>query len=248
MYGGAGVLDSRSDVVGGTLYHEEVAYGDQRLAPDPATAAVVPWADATARFICDSQWHDGRSPGCDCRATCSGACSTGAGSRLRADDRVRAGVLPADASTEPAVPGLPHLQHGPEHLRPHHPTDGRAACQTFGFEHHHRELRVRRLPVGDQLHARDRDGRPRRDVHVQECGEGARHLHGYRATFMAKPFSGWAGVWMPRAREPALDTDAGENVRRTTPIADGTRRPAVSSSPGSLRHARSASTRSSLRP
>jgi len=35
MYGGVGVLDSRSDVVGGTLYHEERAYGDQLLIPDP---------------------------------------------------------------------------------------------------------------------------------------------------------------------------------------------------------------------
>ena len=60
MYGGAGVLDTRSDVVGGTLYNEEVAYGDQLLTPDPATAAIIPWADATARFICDSAWGDGR--------------------------------------------------------------------------------------------------------------------------------------------------------------------------------------------
>ena len=30
MYGGTSVLDSRSDVVGGTLYHEEVGYGDHR--------------------------------------------------------------------------------------------------------------------------------------------------------------------------------------------------------------------------
>ncbi len=59
MYGGAGVLDSRSDVVPGTLYNEEVAYGDQRLVPDPETAAIVPWAEATGRFICDSQWDDG---------------------------------------------------------------------------------------------------------------------------------------------------------------------------------------------
>ena len=60
MYGGAGVLDTRSDVVGGTLYNEEVGYGDQLLFPDPSTAAIVPWAEATARFICDSVWHDGR--------------------------------------------------------------------------------------------------------------------------------------------------------------------------------------------
>jgi glutamine synthetase len=59
MYGGAAVLDSRSDVVPNTLYHEEIGYGDQRLIPDPETAAVVPWAEATARFICDSQFIGG---------------------------------------------------------------------------------------------------------------------------------------------------------------------------------------------
>lgn len=60
MYGGAGVLDSSSDVVSGTLYNEEVAYADQLLRPDPSTAAVVPWAEATARLICDGFWADGR--------------------------------------------------------------------------------------------------------------------------------------------------------------------------------------------
>jgi glutamine synthetase len=60
MYGGTVVLDSRSDVVPGTLYNEEVAYGDQLLWPDPATAAIVPWAEATARVICDATWPDGR--------------------------------------------------------------------------------------------------------------------------------------------------------------------------------------------
>ncbi len=60
MYGGVSVLDSRSDVVPGTLYHEEVGYGDQLLFPDPESAAVIPWADRTARFICDARWYDGR--------------------------------------------------------------------------------------------------------------------------------------------------------------------------------------------
>jgi len=60
MYGGAVVLDSRSDVVSGTLYNEEIAYADQFLRPDPATAAVVPWAEATSRMICDTYWSDGR--------------------------------------------------------------------------------------------------------------------------------------------------------------------------------------------
>src|SRR4029077_11240253 len=60
MYGGAAVLDSRSDVVPGTLYNEEVAYADQLLHPDVSTAAVLPWVEATGRFICDATWADGR--------------------------------------------------------------------------------------------------------------------------------------------------------------------------------------------
>ena len=60
MYGGTVVLDSRSDVVTGTLYNEEIAYADQFLRPDPSTAAIVPWVDATARMICDTYWSDGR--------------------------------------------------------------------------------------------------------------------------------------------------------------------------------------------
>jgi glutamine synthetase len=59
MYGGASVLDTRSDVVPGTLYHEERGYGDQLLFPDPDSAQILPWADATARLICDAQWFDG---------------------------------------------------------------------------------------------------------------------------------------------------------------------------------------------
>src|SRR6476646_3680937 len=58
MYGGASVLDTRSDVVPGTLYHDKKGYGDQLLFPDPGSAAVIPWMDRTARFICDAQWYD----------------------------------------------------------------------------------------------------------------------------------------------------------------------------------------------
>jgi glutamine synthetase len=59
MYGGALVLDSRSDVVPGSRYHDEMSYTDHLLFPDPATASIVPWADRTARFICNSRWYDG---------------------------------------------------------------------------------------------------------------------------------------------------------------------------------------------
>lgn len=63
MYGGAVVLDTRSDVVPGTLYNEEIGYADQRLKPDPSTAAIVPWANHTGRMICDTFWDDGRPLG-----------------------------------------------------------------------------------------------------------------------------------------------------------------------------------------
>jgi glutamine synthetase len=60
MYGGTVVLDTRSDIVPGTLYNEEVAYADQHLRPDPTTAAIIPWAESTGRMICDTYWGDGR--------------------------------------------------------------------------------------------------------------------------------------------------------------------------------------------
>ncbi|MGQ9824401.1 MAG: glutamine synthetase family protein [Desulfotomaculales bacterium] len=59
MYGGTLALDSASSVVPGSLYNEEKNYADQKLFPDLDTAAVVPWADKTARFICDTYWDDG---------------------------------------------------------------------------------------------------------------------------------------------------------------------------------------------
>ena len=174
MYGGAGVLDTRSDVVGGTLYNEEVAYGDQRLVPDPATAAVVPWAPDTARFICDSVWDSGESLGALPRSVLGRVLDSCRRLGLRAPARLRAGVLPPGRRDEgAALPGLSHLQHGAEHVRAVRPAARRAA-PGLRLQHHHRELRVRGLAVGDQLHPRARHGRRGRDVHVQERGQGAR--------------------------------------------------------------------------
>ena len=59
MYGGTAVLDTRSDVVPGSLYNEEVGYGDQLLFPDASTASIVPWAPDTGKLICDARWYDG---------------------------------------------------------------------------------------------------------------------------------------------------------------------------------------------
>jgi glutamine synthetase len=59
IYGGTIVLDTRSDVVPGTLYNEEIGYGDHLLWPDPDTALELPWAPGTARFLCDLGWQGG---------------------------------------------------------------------------------------------------------------------------------------------------------------------------------------------
>src|SRR5260370_39550586 len=60
MYGGTVSRDSRSFVVSGTRYNEEVNYADQVLIPDLSTAAVGPWMNRTARLICDTYWVDGK--------------------------------------------------------------------------------------------------------------------------------------------------------------------------------------------
>jgi glutamine synthetase len=59
FYGGAQVLDSRSDVVPGSLYNTEKRYADQLVKPDPSTAALVPWEEGHARFICSAYDMDG---------------------------------------------------------------------------------------------------------------------------------------------------------------------------------------------
>jgi glutamine synthetase len=59
MYGGTVALDTRSFVISGTRYNEEVNYADQVLIPDLSTAAIIPWMNKTARLICDTYWADG---------------------------------------------------------------------------------------------------------------------------------------------------------------------------------------------
>ena len=58
MYGGAQVLDSRSDVVPGSGYNDEYAYADQSC-PRPVHGATIPWQPGHARFICSAYSVDG---------------------------------------------------------------------------------------------------------------------------------------------------------------------------------------------
>lgn len=60
MYGGVVSLDTASEVVPGSSYHEEVKYRDQMLVPDLSTVRPVPWLSDTAKVICDTQWEPGR--------------------------------------------------------------------------------------------------------------------------------------------------------------------------------------------
>jgi len=59
FYGGVIALDTSSAVVGGSSMNEEKKYRDQYLFPDPDTVQVIPWLDATAKVICDTQWAPG---------------------------------------------------------------------------------------------------------------------------------------------------------------------------------------------
>ena len=159
MYGGTSVLDSRSDVVGGTLYHEERQYADQLLFPDPETAAVVPWADRTGPVHLRRALVRRHAPRCHAAAGVPQGAGPMPGDGLRARDRLRVRVLPAGrGDPRAAVQRLPHLQHPSELVRADGRPHPRADAQDRG-RHHHIELRVRGVAVGDQLRPRERASR-----------------------------------------------------------------------------------------
>jgi glutamine synthetase len=238
MYGGAGVLDSRSDVVGGTLYNEEVAYGDQRLVPDPSTAAIVPWADATARLICDSHWDDGSPLAALPRHVFR-----------RVLDRCRGlGFEPVlgfepefyllDAVTKrPLFEGyhifntvrntyVPFIQELVEQVQTLGLDVITANCEYAGSQ-----WEINYMPGAGLAGP---DGTFTFKNAVKELA----HLHGYCATFMSKPFSGWAGSGM-HAHVSLLDGD-GRNAMADESDPDGISPMCRSFIAGQLRHARSA--------
>jgi glutamine synthetase len=52
-------FDVQGGVAPGTGYLEERGFPDSRLLPDPDSYAVLPWADATARLLCNPYFFDG---------------------------------------------------------------------------------------------------------------------------------------------------------------------------------------------
>ena len=157
----------------GTLYHEERGYGDQLLFPDPDSAAIVPWVEATGRLICDAQWYDGTPLAATPRHVFRGALEKARemGFEPLMGSEFEFYLLNAD-DARAVVRRLPDLQHGPQRLRADDPASSRR-CRGRR-RHHHLELRVRRLAVGDQLRAGPRPGGPGQRVHLQERREGDR--------------------------------------------------------------------------
>lgn len=53
-------FDVQAGVAPGTGYLEELGFPDSRILPDLSTYQVLPWADKTARLLCEPYYTDGR--------------------------------------------------------------------------------------------------------------------------------------------------------------------------------------------
>ena len=238
MYGGAGVLDTRSDVVGGTLYNEEVAYGDQRLIPDPSTAAIVPWAESTGRFICDSYWDDGSPLAALPRHVFR-----------RALERCRAlgyepmlGFEPEfyvlDGDTHELLFEGPHIFNTVRNTYVPFIQELVEQVQTFGLS----VITVNCEYAGSQWEINYTPdvgfAGPDTTFTFKNAVKELAHMNGYVATFMAKPFSGSAGSGM-HTHVSLLD-GGGANVFADESDAEGVSHLCRSFIAGQLRHARGA--------
>jgi glutamine synthetase len=238
MYGGTVVLDSRSDVVSGTLYNEEIAYADQRLRPDPATARIVPWVEATGRMICDTFWDDGRPLEAAPRHVFR-----------RVLERCR------ELGYEPLTGIEPEF----------YVLDGETREPLFGGYHIFNTVRNAWVPLIQRIV--DEMGAIGVDVITANCeyagsqweinyapGQGfdgpdqaytfkngvkeLAHLEGYVASFMSKPFSDSAGCGAHN-HITLLDLEGGENAMADDDGEHGLSAVGRSFIAGQLRHARS---------
>jgi glutamine synthetase len=238
MYGGTVVLDSRSDVVSGTLYNEEIAYADQRLRPDPETAAIVPWAEATGRMICDTYWDDGSPLGAAPRQVLR-----------RVLDRSR------ELGYEPLIGIEPEF----------YVLDRETREPLFGGYHIFNTVRNAWIPLIQRIV--DEMGAFGIDIITANCeyagsqweinygpGKGLAgpdatftfknavkelaHLEGYVATFMSKPFGDSAGCGQHN-HMTLLDLEGGENAMSDDDGEHGLSAVGRAFIAGQLRHARS---------
>ncbi len=238
MYGGAGVLDSQSDVVPATLYNEEVGYGDQQLLPDPATAAIVPLVEATGRFICDSQWYDGRPlaalPRHVFRRVLERAHALGYEPMMGFEPEF---YLLDGETREPLFDGyhifntvrntyVPFVQELLEQLN----AIGLDVI-TANCEYARSQWEINLMPE------RGLAG-PDRAFTFKNAVKELAHLGGLHATFMSKPYSDSAGSGC-HAHVSLLDRETGENVFADSEDPHGISRVCRHFIAGQLRHARS---------
>jgi glutamine synthetase len=67
-------FDEQAGVAPGTGYLEDRGFPDSKLFPDPDTYAVLPWADSTARLICNPHFFDGAPAGASPRLVMGRLC------------------------------------------------------------------------------------------------------------------------------------------------------------------------------
>jgi glutamine synthetase len=210
MYGGTAVLDSASSVVPGTLYNEEVNYADQRLIPDLDTAYVVPWADRTASFICDTYWENGQPLEAAPRNVCKRVLAELDRMGYKAKIGLEWEFYILDAEGKPFFGGvhifnairntyLPEVQDMLEML----PQVG-IDIITFNCEYAPSQFEINYKPA-ENLRAADLGF---------ICKNGIKaisHRHGHIATFMTKPFSDTAASGA-HIHISLYDKNTGKNV------------------------------------
>jgi glutamine synthetase len=238
MYGGAAVLDTRSDVVPGTLYNEEVGYGDQRLVPDPDTALVLPWARGTARLICDSAWDDGTPLAALPRHVFR-----------RVLERTRALGYEPMMGSEPEFYLLDAETKTPL-FEGHHIFNTVRNTYVPFVEDLVRQLNAAGLEIitanceyaGSQWEINYAAGTgmhgPDKAFTFKNAVKELAHAHGYLATFMSKPFAGGAGSGA-HTHFSLLERDSGENVFGDENDPQGISDLCRHFIAGQLRHARS---------
>ena len=67
-------FDAQAGVAPGTGYLEDRGFPDSKLFPDTDTYAVLPWADSTARLICNPHFFDGAPAGASPRLVMGRLC------------------------------------------------------------------------------------------------------------------------------------------------------------------------------
>jgi glutamine synthetase len=210
MYGGAQVLDSRSDVVPSSLYNTETLYADQFLRPDPSTAVRVPWQEHTARVICSAYRGDGSPQAASPRQVCERVYAAAAerGFVVRTGAEYENYFLNQDRS--PLFGGWHIFNPVRNH---YHPVvdDLLELLPQMGID-----LITANAEYGPgqfELNYGPADGLagPDRSYTYKNALKEIAHVHGLIGTFMSKPIAGVAGCGA-HFHVSLIDAESGQNA------------------------------------